>query len=432
VLAPIPPNQAARLEALRRYGILDTPPEPEFDEITDLIARVCETPIAVINFIDDGRQWFKSEVGLGVRETPLDVSICAHAILQPDLFVVYDTLDDDRFNGNPLVTGEPRLRFYASALLETPDRLPLGTLCVLDYQPRILSEVQLAVLRTLARQVMTQLELRRANAKLADGIVQTLSERNAAEEALRQAQKMETVGLMTGGIAHDFNNLMMVVIGSLEGVERQLALQEDLPVAKAIGTAIRGAERAATLTRRLLAFSRHRDINPVTLDLSTVVSGLLDMLQSTLGAQIAVVTNLSSHLWLVRADENQLENALLNLAINARDAMPDGGTLAIETTNATLDETFVEHEIELKPGPYVMLSVTDTGSGMPPEVIRRMFEPFFTTKGANGTGLGLGMVYGFIKQAEGHVQVYSEPEKGTSVKLYLPRLTEGVTRKPAS
>jgi signal transduction histidine kinase len=423
LLPPVPSNQTARLEALRRYGILDTPPEPEFDEITDLIARVCETPIAVINFVDAGRQWFKSEIGLGVRETPLDVSICAHAILQPGLFVVYDTLADARFSGNPLVTGDPHLRFYAGALLETPDRHPLGTLCVLDYRPRQLSEVQLAVLRTLARQVMTQLELRRTNATLAAGIVQTLSERNDAEHALRQAQKMEAVGHLTGGIAHDFNNLMTVVIGSLESVEQRLTTLGP-PVTKAVDRAIRGAERAAALTRRLLAFSRDQEASALTLDLNIVVTDMLELLRSTLGGSITIVPTLSDDIWPVRADANQLENALLNLAINARDAMSKGGTLTIETANTILDASFSEREIELTPGPYVMLSVSDTGSGMGPEVVRRMFEPFFTTKGTGGTGLGLGMVYGFVKQAEGHVRVDSTLGKGTSVKLYLPRLLE--------
>ncbi|MGH7093313.1 MAG: ATP-binding protein [Stellaceae bacterium] len=423
MLPPTPSNQAARLEALRRYGILDTPPEPEFDEITELIARVCETPIAVINFIDDGRQWFKSAIGLGIRETPLDVSICAHAILQPGLFVVHDTLNDDRFSSNPLVTGDPWLRFYAGALLETSEHHPLGTLCVLDYKPRALSEVQLAVLQTLARQVMTQLELRRANAVLSVGIVQTLAERHDAEDALHRVQKMETVGHLTGGIAHDFNNLLGVIIGSLENAERRLGEQNPV-VMRGIARAIRSAERAAILTRRLLAFSRHHDIDPRILDLNAVVSEMVDLLRHTLGAQITIEANLSSELWPIRVDENQLENALLNLAINARDAMPRGGILTIKTANATLDESFVGQEIEFRPGQYVMLSVTDTGGGMTPEVVQRIFEPFFTTKGADGTGLGLGMVYGFVKRAEGHVQVRSEPGKGSTLTLYLPRLIE--------
>jgi signal transduction histidine kinase len=196
------------------------------------------------------------------------------------------------------------------------------------------------------------------------------------------------------------------------------------PVAKAVGTAIRGAERAATLTHRLLAFSRHHETTPAAADLNRIVSGLLDLVGRTLGSHIAIVTDLANDPWPVRIDENQFENALLNLAINARDAMPNGGTLTIATANTTLDEAFAEPEIELQPGSYVMLSVTDTGSGMSPEIIRRMFEPFFTTKGDGGTGLGLGMVYGFVKQAEGHVQVTSEPGTGTSVTLYLPRHAE--------
>ncbi len=431
MLARLPFNQAARLEALRRYDILDTPVEAEFDEITDLIARVCDTPIAVINFIDDGRQWFKSEIGLGVRETPLDISICAHAILQPGLFIVHDTLEDDRFNSNPLVTGDPRLRFYAGALLETPDRHPLGTLCVLDYKPRVLTLLQQATLRTLARQVMTQLELRRANAALAERVEAAVTDRRKAEDALRQAQKMEAIGQLTGGIAHDFNNMLMVLIGSLETVERRLPTK-DPDVDKALARAFRSADRAAMLTHRLLAFAHRQEVQTRSVDVDAVVSGMFDMLRRTLGERISIEVAPATGVWPIRVDESQLENAVLNLAINARDAMPNGGMLTIEATNVTLDESSLEDEIEVKPGQYVMLCVTDTGAGMSPEVIERVFEPFFTTKGAAGTGLGLSMVYGFVKQAQGHVRIYSEPGQGTSTKLYLPRLREeGEADRPA-
>ena len=412
-------DQTARLAALRRYGILDTPAEAEFDEITSLIADICETPIAVISFIDEGRQWFKSVIGLGLRETPLDVSICAHAILQRDLFVVHDTLEDERFSCNPLVAGDPRLRFYAGAVLETADRQALGTLCVLDYSPRILTPLQRAALQTLARQVMTQLELRRMNTALEERVVEATSERRKAEEALHQAHKMEAVGQLTGGIAHDFNNLLTIVIGSLEMVERRLGTP-DPNLLKPLATALRGAERAATLTQRLLAFSRHQETQPVALDLSNVVTGMVDLLRRTLGEQVAIATELSDALWPVCVDANQLENVLLNLAINARDAMAEAGVLTIRTGNMMLTPADAEPDMELKPGEYVTLCVADTGISA--EVVARVFEPFFTTKGVEGTGLGLSMVYGFAKHAQGHVRIESAPGEGAAITLYLPRL----------
>jgi nitrogen-specific signal transduction histidine kinase/ActR/RegA family two-component response regulator len=254
-------------------------------------------------------------------------------------------------------------------------------------------------------------------------VAQEEAARRKAEDALRQAQKMEAIGQLTGGIAHDFNNMLMVLIGSLETVDRRLSTKTP-EIEKALARAFRGANRAATLAHRLLAFGHRQDLQTRPVDVEAIVSGMFDMLRRTLGERVLIDVAPKTGVWPVRVDEGQLENALLNLAINARDAMPQGGTLTIEATNVTLDEPSREDEFELKPGQYVMLCVTDTGTGMSPEVIQRVFEPFFTTKGAARSGLGLSMVYGFVKQAQGHVRVCSEPGQGTSIKLYLPRLSE--------
>lgn len=246
-----------------------------------------------------------------------------------------------------------------------------------------------------------------------------LTEAKASEAQLRQAQKMEAVGQLTGGVAHDFNNLLTVVIGNLE-----LALPDaqETPLAQMIGDALSAAERGAALTHRLLAFSRQQALQPVLTDLNRIVSGMTDLLRRTLGEDIEIEVRLDPQLWPELADRSQVENALLNLAINSRDAMPDGGKLTIETANASLDEEYAARNDEVEAGDYVMLAVTDTGSGMPPEVVERVFEPFFTTKEAGmGTGLGLSMVYGFAKQSGGHLKIYSEVGHGTTVKLYLPR-----------
>ena len=261
--------------------------------------------------------------------------------------------------------------------------------------------------------------LESANIRLQDEV----RERHAAQSQVRQLQKMEAVGQLTGGIAHDFNNMLAIVIGSLDMARRRLTGSEHPRLAQCIDNAVEGAERAATLTARLLAFSRQQPLEPKMLDTNKLVGGMSEMLRRTLGERVQVETVLAGGLWRVFADPVQIESALINLAVNARDAMPDGGRLTIETTNAELDERYAAAHEEVKAGQYVMLSLTDTGTGMPAEVIERAFEPFYTTKGVGrGTGLGLSQVFGFIKQSNGHVKIYSEIGQGTTIKLYLPRI----------
>ena len=258
-----------------------------------------------------------------------------------------------------------------------------------------------------------------------------VSERRRAEEALRQAQKMEGIGQLTGGVAHDFNNLLTVIVGSLETVRRQIkqAGFDAANIEHLIDSAMRGAQRAASLTQRLLAFSRQQPLDPKPIDVSRLVGGMSDLLHRTIGEQISIETVMSAGLWRTNIDANQLEMAIINLAVNARDAMPNGGKLTLETSNVSLDEGYTADQAEVVPGQYVMLAVTDNGVGMTPETVAKAFEPFFTTKDiGHGTGLGLSQVYGFVKQSGGHVKIYSEIGYGTSVKIYLPRLysTEAV------
>ncbi|MFC3714060.1 PAS domain-containing protein [Sphingoaurantiacus capsulatus] len=705
-----PWSEAERVRALESYAILDTPAEAEFDEIVRLVAETFAAPIAVVNLVADDRQWFKAEVGIGARELPLDVSICAHAILQNDFMVIPDTREDDRLACNPLVTAEDGLRFYAGALLRSAEGLPIGTVCVLDRTPRPdgITAHQRLVLEVLARQVMTQLELRktlarqtqhanelsaevaqraeaeaalrgieeryrlvslatndaiwdwdfatnhvtwsealetahghrleqveptgewwiehihpddraridrsihaaidgtadswseeyrflradgtyasifdrghiirdaagapqrmigamldlterqRTRAELAineerlrlateaaevgfwdvdiihdiliwppivkqmfgisadapismtdfynglhpedrghtgeafdaacdparralydveyrtvgkeDGLIrwvaakgrgmfdaedrcvrvvgtaidvtgrkhaeaqlrqlndhleqrvtEVVAEREQMAEALRQSQKMEAVGQLTGGIAHDFNNMLAVVIGSLDLLGRRLG-DQDLRAKRYVDAASEGAQRAATLTQRLLAFSRQQPLNPEVLDPNKLVPGMSELLRHSIGADVRLETVLAAGLWRTHADRNQLENVILNLAVNARDAMPEGGRLTIETQNAHFDERYASSNFGVRAGHYVMIAVTDTGGGMSPEVMTKAFDPFFTTKAVGkGTGLGLSQVYGFVKQSGGHVKIYSEAGEGTTVKIYLPR-----------
>ena len=246
-----------------------------------------------------------------------------------------------------------------------------------------------------------------------------------AQEQLVQAQKMEGIGQLTGGVAHDFNNLLTIILGNLETLQRGLqASSLDPPrLARSTDNALRGAQRAAALTQRLLAFSRRQPLDPKPVDVSRLVSGMSDLLRRTIGEQIAIEAVLAGGLWRAHVDPNQLEVAILNLAVNARDAMPAGGKLTIETANAYLDEGYAAVQAEVVPGQYVAICVSDTGIGMSKGVLARAFEPFFTTKDVGqGTGLGLSQVYGFVKQSGGHIKIYSEPQQGTTVKLYLPRL----------
>jgi PAS domain S-box-containing protein len=263
-----------------------------------------------------------------------------------------------------------------------------------------------------------------ANETLESRVIEEVTERARAEEALRQAQKMEAVGQLTGGIAHDFNNLLTVIVGNIELALRALDGVGGEPRARRVlESARKGADRAATLTQRLLAFSRRQPLAPKPIDVDKLVLGMSDLLNRSLGETVQLEIVTSPGLWRVEVDPNQLESAILNLAVNARDAMPGGGRLTIETANARLDEAYVANHAEVAAGHYVVLAVTDTGTGMPRELIAKAFEPFFTTKEVGkGTGLGLSMVYGFVKQSGGHVKIYSEEGHGTTVKIYLPRL----------
>jgi signal transduction histidine kinase/CheY-like chemotaxis protein len=252
-----------------------------------------------------------------------------------------------------------------------------------------------------------------------------INRRAAAEEALRQSQKLDAIGHLTGGVAHDFNNLLTIIIGNLEAAQRQLESWTDgaqIKLSRRLENAMHGAQRAATLTKRLLAFSRQQPLSPALLDVNRVLNGLSDFLRRALGEDVSLEIVGGGGVWPVEADAAELDAAILNLAVNARDAMPEGGKLTIEASNSYLDDSYCRQNANVQPGQYVQIAVTDTGSGMPKDVIERAFEPFFTTKeSGQGTGLGLSQVYGFVKQSGGHVKIYSEAGEGTTIKIYLPR-----------
>nr|WP_301271547.1 ATP-binding protein [Pseudomonas mandelii] len=314
--------------------------------------------------------------------------------------------------------------------------LQLGNVTFLErpFHPITLISLVTTALRGRRRQYeardrlidLSQSELRLQNTL--ETLEQQVEERTAQlrhnEEVLRQSQKMEAVGQLTGGIAHDFNNMLTGIIGSLELLRRRLARGRTEDLDSLIDLGVTSANRAAGLTHRLLAFSRRQSLDSKPVQINTLVVSMDELLQRSINESIHLEMQLDEQLWVAEADPNQLESALLNLVLNARDAMPDGGKLLVKTSNQHLDTVFTEAHSNLKPGDYIVLSVTDTGYGMPQSTINRAFDPFFTTKPiGQGTGLGLSMIYGFSKQSGGHVSIHSEVGKGTTVSLFLPRFS---------
>nr|WP_119740341.1 ATP-binding protein [Pseudomonas sp. Larv2_ips] len=268
----------------------------------------------------------------------------------------------------------------------------------------------------------SELRLQRTMETLEQQVEERTAQLRSNEEALRQSQKMEAVGQLTGGIAHDFNNMLTGIIGSLELLRRRIARGKLDDLDGLIDLGVTSANRAAGLTHRLLAFSRRQSLDSKPVEINQLVTSMGELLQRSINESIVLDMRLDSQLWTAEADPNQLESALLNLVINARDAMPGGGKLVVETTNRHLDNVFTAAYGTLKPGDYVELSVSDTGCGIPEHLMGRVFDPFFTTKPiGQGTGLGLSMIYGFARQSHGHVTLYSEVGKGTTVSLFLPR-----------
>ncbi|MGB9399139.1 MAG: response regulator, partial [Pseudolabrys sp.] len=300
---------------------------------------------------------------------------------------------------------------YADLYLS--DGLPIDSI-LYGWMRTMASHLVFGIPATLVLFTLVLLAMRGTRALYAEA-----ERRDMAEQALRQSQKMEAVGQLTGGVAHDFNNLLTIIIGNLGIAKRGVV---EARAERALNNALVGAERAAQLTQRLLAFSRRQPLNPRALDINKLIVAISDLLTRTLGENIELETISGAGLWNVEVDASEMESTLLNLALNARDAMPTGGKLTIETSNAYLDDEYCREHEGILPGQYILVAITDSGAGMSAETIDRAFEPFFTTKEAGkGTGLGLSQVYGFMKQSGGHVKIYSESGEGTTIKLYLPR-----------
>jgi len=387
VKAAPPKNQGARLAALHAYQILDTPREAEFDAIVQLVAAICRTPIAVVNLIDEHRQWFKSEVGLGVRETPLDTSLCAHAILEQDILVVPDTQLDRRFADNPLVTATPGLRFYAGVLLKTSSQLPMGTLCVLDVQPRQLDDAQVDALKTLGSHVMNLLELRAAT--------------RAAEAATQAHQRLLAI------VSHDLRTPLNVVALCAD----RLALTSDVAaheiavrLKRAAGTALHLVDDlvdSASLEANSLALQIKEA--PVSVLLTETVEFFAPLAEQ---AQVALHLTQSTELPWVAMDHARMRQALANVVGNALKFTPRNGRITMGA-DAKSDS--------------MVIWVRDTGPGIPPEQLAHVFEPHWRAPGSvPGAGLGLSIVRSLVEAHGGEVSIDSVIGKGTALTLSLP------------
>ena len=542
-------NESGRLATLQDYGVLDTPAEKEFDDLVALACHICGTPIAHISLVDEKRQWFKASFGgNGETETSRDVSFCAHAILEPHLFVVPDAALDDRFADNPLVTGDPGIRFYAGSPLIAGDGSAVGALCVIDRQPRQLTAFQEQALSVLGRSVMSQLELRQQAREMSrsnDALLGILEDERLAKIALREgedqiaeqasfldktqdaiivrdleggilfwnkgaermygwqreevlgrdmdkllyanpkrfaevndltisqgewsgelvhlardgreiiiearttlirdrgghpksilaiktdvtekrktqaqflrSQRMESIGTLAGGIAHDLNNILAPIMMSID----LLKTSSDSPQTKKILQTIEvSAKRGADIVRQVLSFARGLEGDRIEIQVNDLLKDLKSIISDTFPKDIRLQFTIPNDTWIILGDPTQLHQVLLNLCVNARDAMPDGGDLTIGVENSVVDEHYAAMNLQMKAGRYVKIDVTDSGMGIPPKLIDKIFEPFFTTKElAKGTGLGLPTVMAIVKSHEGVINVYSEQGKGTTFSIYLP------------
>jgi signal transduction histidine kinase len=417
VLAPIGRDAAAIAEVLKRTG---------------LCSLICRDVPGLITALDAGAGavLLAEEAAVGRAADALAAWVGQQAAWSDMPFVVL-TSRDSRAEVTRWRQGLLSKLRNASMLERPVDTLALSSVSGAalrgrrrQYEVRSHLVERSAAAETLEDLVISRTrELEAANAALRV----EMAERERAEDALRQSQKMEAVGQLTGGLAHDFNNMLAGISGSLEIIRNRIAKGRFGELDRFAGMAAASAQRAAALTHRLLAFSRRQALSPKPTDASALIAGMGELIRRTVGPEVRVEEVHAEGLWTTLCDPNQLESALLNLVINARDAMPDGGTLTVAAANARPDDPFGPKDPGFRAGRYVVLSVSDTGSGMTPEVVSRAFDPFFTTKPiGEGTGLGLSMVYGFARQSAGHVSIHSTPNRGTTIRIYLPRYTGDV------
>jgi signal transduction histidine kinase len=422
--APFPSGEDERAASLEHLGILDSAPEPEFDDIVMLASTWCNVPIALVSLVDRERQWFKACIGLDVRETHRDLAFCAHAILVPsDLLVIEDTQLDSRFRESALVLGPPYIRFYAGAPIIDDAGHALGTVCVIDVKPRTLTDPERAALLALARQTSSLLQLRMLRNQRehrADMLEKELAQAKVlnqlTEESLHHARRISTLGLATASIAHDFNNILQALSATLQMVRLRARRPDE--VERFSDTGLQAVDQGRQLVNHLLASVRQDSPNIVCIDVNARLDEMRDVLLRAVPNDVHLTFDLSAPSTVVLCEEAQLCAAVLNLLTNARDVLGTAGRIHISTRLV-----FVEDDASLAAGDYMVLSVSDNGPGIPTDLAAKVFEPFFTTKErGKGTGLGLSQVRDFAEASGGIVRLENPLQRGTTVALYLRAL----------
>jgi two-component system, NtrC family, sensor kinase len=407
--ASIPFNETRRLHALLEYAVLDTPPEPDYDDMTLMASSICEAPIALLSLIDQGRQWFKSRVGLDATETAREIAFCAHTIHGVQPLMIKDTLQDDRFSNNPLVTGAPQVRFYAGAPLINPEGLALGSLCVIDHAPRELSAEQLRMLESLARQVMRQLELRKTQLTLktqSEELQKTARLLGETQDLLVHSLKLSFLGEIATEIAHEINNPLAIVIGKISVLKKDLLGQDllnnknkaDLDMIEV------AAERIKKIVRALKSFSRESSKDPLdAVSVKILFEEVATLLQRRFADEdIALTIEPVEESCFVACRQSEILQILINLLENAFDAVKTSPIkeISLSAHHSDANET--------------VLRVRDSGPGIPPDLREKIMRPFFTTKGVGeGTGLGLSISKSLATSNEGSLILESETERTT-------------------
>ena len=444
----------ARLAALRTVALLDTPTEEAFDRLSRRAARFVNAPVALVTLVDADRQFFKSCIGLpepwrSRRETPLTHSFCQHNRIAGQPLLIEDARTHPLLKDN-LAIRDLQVIAYLGIPLITSDGYVLGSFCVIDSMPRQWTEEDVTFVQDLAAAVMTEIQLRTEITARheAEGERDDLAELNTLlrkeisarkraeaqqrrlEDQLHQTRKMEAIGRLAGGVAHDLNNMLAPILGYGELLSDDPGLDDEQR--KPLREILRAGLRARDLVRQLLAFSRKQTLEFKPLNINETIESFGKLLLRIIPEDIEIKVVLSPDIRPVMADAGQIEQIIMNLAVNAADAMPDGGELIIETAVSELDEEFAEAHMDVAPGPHVILAVSDAGCGMDNETRGHIFEPFFSTKGERGTGLGLATVFGIVKQHGGNIWLYSEPGKGTTFKIYLPVAEEAAAAEKPS
>jgi two-component system NtrC family sensor kinase len=419
--APVLSNDQQRLKILREYEVLDTSPERQFDDITLLASTICQTPIALVSLIDEDRQWFKSRVGLAATETPRDISYCGHAIHQTEVFIVPDAFADPRFADNPLATGAPHVRFYAGAPLKTPSGLSVGTLCVIDNQPRKLNEDQIKALEALARMVVDFLEIRKANKKLADHIRDSEQKQRVIDQQqmmLIHSAKMSALGEMAGGVAHEINNPLSIIQAKaqfmMKSLDRGQIQPGDPKIRESFDLIQKTTGRMAEIVQGLRHFARDSDGEAAR------ETPLKNMFQEVLSLSTERLKQAEIEVHLPAMDEVflncnpvQIEQVMMNLMNNAHDALNS-------KDRKDTSKKWIRWDL-IAEGHDLVLRMSDNGCGIPEHLVQKLMQPFFTTKAPGvGTGLGLSISKGIIEKHGGQLTLISRANP-TCFEIRLPQ-----------